>query len=186
MRMTDFGFGRPKSGLIQMAFTVPDLREAVGYWTGTMKAGPWFLVENFSGENPLYRGEPCRARIDAALGFAGSMQIELIELANEEPGIHRDAIRAHGYGFHHFGQACADINAERARHEALGYVTIFEARMPSGDMVYYMRPPDFRPDKLVELIGAGPVIDAAFTKMWRSSIGWAGDRPIRPFAELFE
>lgn len=184
--MPDFGFGRPKDGLIQLAYTVPHLHEAISYWTDVMKAGPWFLVEDFSGDNPIYRGEPCRALINAALGFSGSMQIELIELANEEPGIQRDAIRSHGYGFHHFGQACTDIEAERARYEALGYANVFEARMPSGDMVYFMEAPDLRSDKLVELIGAGPVIDTAFTKMWKSSIEWSGNRPIRPFAELFE
>src|SRR5688572_105992 len=117
--MSNFGFGRPKDGLIQMAYTVPDLRKAMAYWTDTMHVGPWFLAENFSGDDPVYRGEPCRAVINAALSFAGSMQIELIELANDEPGIQRDAVLSYGYGFHHFGQACSDIEAERARYETL-------------------------------------------------------------------
>ena len=184
--MSDFGFGRPKDGLIQLAYTVPDVSEAIANWTNVMKAGPWYLAENFSGDDPIYRGAPCGALINAALGFIGSMQIELIELANEEPGIQSDAIRSHGYGFHHFGQACTDIEAERARYEALGYSNVFQARMPSGDMVYFMEPLDQAPNGLVELIGAGPVIDAAFTKMWASSIGWTGERPVRPFGELFE
>lgn len=183
--MADFGFGRPRDGLIQMAYTVPDLGEAIAYWTTVMRGGPWFVVEDFSGEDPVYRGEPCHALFHAALGFAGSMQIELIELANEEAGVHRDAIRDHGYGFHHFGQACTDIEAERARYEALGYANIFEARMPSGDQVYFMEPRESGVRELIELISAGPVIDAAFTKMWKSSVDWAGDRPVRPFAELF-
>jgi hypothetical protein len=184
--MSNFGFGRPRDGLIQLAYTVPDVGEGIAYWTNVMKAGPWFLAEKFSGDEPVYRGAPCRALINAALGFAGSIQIELIELANEEPGIHRDAIRSQGHGFHHFGQACSDIEVERARYEALGYANAFQARMPSGDMVYYMEPPDTISSGLVELISAGPIIDAAFTRMWASSIGWEGDRPVRPFAQLFE
>jgi hypothetical protein len=184
--MSNFGFGRPKNGLIQMAYTVPDIGEGIAYWTDVMKAGPWFLAKNFSGDDPIYRGAPCHALIDAALGFVGSMQIELIQLANEEPGVHRDAIRSYGYGFHHFGQACTDIEAERAHYEALGFTNVFQARMPSRDLVYFMETSDSGSNRLIELISAGPVIDAVFTKMWASSIGWAGDRPIRPFGELFE
>lgn len=184
--MANFGFGRPKDGLIQMAYTVPDLRKAMAYWTDTMKAGPWFLAENFSGDDPVYRGEPCHALINAALGFAGSMQIELIELVNDEPGIQRDAIRSYGYGFHHFGQACSDIEAERARYEANGYGNVFHAWMPSGDEVYFMEAAGAAGYRLVELISAGPAIDAAFTKMWKSSNGWRGDRPVRRFEELFQ
>jgi hypothetical protein len=184
--MSNFGFGRPKDGLIQMAYTVPDVGKAIAYWTKVMQGGPWFLFENFSGDEPIYRGAPCRALINAALGFVGSMQIELIQLANEEAGIHRDAIRSYGYGFHHFGQACTDIEAERARNVALGYENVFQARMPSGDRVYFLEASDRSHNGFIELISAGPVIDAAFTKMWASSIEWTGDRPIRPVVELFE
>ena len=184
--MSNFGFGRPKDGLIQMAYTVPDLRKEMVYWTDTMKAGPWFLAENFSGSDPVYRGKPCHARFNAALGFAGSMQIELIELANDEPGIQRDAIRTYGYGFHHFGQACRDIETERLRYEAIGYENVFHAWMPSGDEVYFMEASGSDGYRLVELISSGPIIDAAFTRMWISSVDWTGDRPVRPFEELFQ
>lgn len=176
--MSNFGFGRPKDGLIQMAYTVPDLQKAMVCWTETMKAGPWFLAENFSGTDPVYRGEPCRAVFNAALAFVGSIQIELIELANDEPGIQRDAIRAYGYGFHHFGQACQDIEAERARYEARGYDNVFHAWMPSGDEVYFMEASGPEGYRLVELISSGPVIDTAFTRMWASSVNWTGERSV--------
>lgn len=184
--MSHFGFGRPRDGLIQLAYTVPDLAAAMVWWTDVMKVGPWYLAENFSGDDPIYRGAPCHALINAALGFVGSLQIELIELANDEPGIQRDVIREHGFGFHHIGQACTDIEAERERYEALGYATVFQATMPSRDLVYFMQDTGRGADGLIELIAAGPAIDAVFTRMWASSIDWTGDRPVRPFAALFE
>lgn len=183
--MTRFGFGRPKDGVIQIAFTVPDLQEAIGFWTSRMNVGPWFVAERFSGDEPVYRGAPCLALINAALSFAGDMQVELIELANDEPGIQRDAIRAHGHGFHHFGRACTDIDRERARYESLGYSDVFCAVMPSGDLVHFMEPPAGCATGLVELIAAGAEIDAAFTRMWRASVDWDGERPTRRFEELF-
>lgn len=183
--MKTLGFGRPVGGLIQLAYTVPDLLAAVEQWTNLMNGGPWFHLENFTGEGAVYRGRPCRARGHVALGFVGNMQIELIEPLGEDPGIHRELSTGSGYGFHHFGLSCEDVEAERTRYEAQGYNEVYRARVPTGDMVYYLEKTKDQAG-FIELIAASPTLDAAFTRMWQSSLDWRGDRPSRPFAELFE
>jgi hypothetical protein len=183
--MKMLGFGRPVGGLIQTAYIVPDIRNAVEQWTSTMKGGPWFLLENFAGEDSIYRGQPCTARAHAALGFVGNMQIELIQPLGDDCGIHRETALSRGYGFHHFGMSCEDAETERASYEAQGYTEVYRTRVPTGDMVYYMEAPNDQTG-FIELITANATLDAAFTRMWRASLDWQGNRPLRPFEELFE
>jgi hypothetical protein len=46
------------------------------------------------------------------MGFAGHMQIELIQPLDDHPSVYRETIEARGHGFHHFGIACADVDAD--------------------------------------------------------------------------
>jgi hypothetical protein len=100
-----FDFGQPTDGIIQMAFVVEDLDEAMRRFTDRLRIGPWTVLRNFAGDDPRYRGEPTQAEAHIALGFCGHMQYELIQPADDLPSVHRDVIRDRGYGFHHFGYA---------------------------------------------------------------------------------
>jgi hypothetical protein len=50
------GFGQPDDGIIQMACVVKDIHAAMRAWVGKLRVGPWFLLDRFTGEEPLYRG----------------------------------------------------------------------------------------------------------------------------------
>ena len=54
--MSDFAFGGPRGGIIQTAFVVKDIREAIASWVEDCRVGPWFLLDHFTGEHPVYRG----------------------------------------------------------------------------------------------------------------------------------
>src|SRR5688572_32981180 len=45
MQMPDFAFGGPRGGIIQMAYTVADIRAAIDHWISDLKVGPWFLLD---------------------------------------------------------------------------------------------------------------------------------------------
>jgi len=53
--MKTFGFGQPP-GIVQMAYVVPDIREAMTWWVRECRVGPWFLIERFWGPDHRYRG----------------------------------------------------------------------------------------------------------------------------------
>ena len=53
--MADFAFGGPRGGIIQMAYTVPDIRAAIGFWICDLHVGPWFLLDHFTGEDGIRR-----------------------------------------------------------------------------------------------------------------------------------
>lgn len=182
--MRTLPFGQPMNGVVQLAYIVPDIRAAVDYWTESLKGGPWFLIEKLMGPDALYRGKPCvDAVADVAFGFVGHMNIELIQPLTDAPGIHRETVLQRGYGFHHHGIACEDAEADLARYIEKGYKVAFQTTVPTGGKVYYIERTGDQPG-FIELIPFNSMAEAAFTKMWRSSLDWDGRDRLRPFASL--
>ena len=178
--MSQLDFGQPIGGIIQMAYVVPDIEAAMTRWTADLHVGPWFLLDRFTGEDPVYRGEPCLAGVALAMGYAGHMQFELIQPTDEHPSVYKEHIDARGYGFHHYGLASADYAGDVARYLAEGYELAFEAGVPTGGKVGYLDSHGALPGYL-EVIEIGAVMDEVFTRYWRASIGWDGSDPVRPF-----
>jgi hypothetical protein len=179
--MRQLGFGQRTGQVIQMAYVVEDVHKAIDWWTRNAKAGPWFVLPHFLGEHQFYLGAPSTADVTIAMGFAGHMQIELIQPLDENPSVYRDAINERGYGFHHVGVAFDDAEAELAGFEARGYRMDFRARVPTGGDVLYLKAPDSTAPGYVELIPATAGMDTLFTKYWQASLDWDGRDPTRPF-----
>lgn len=178
--MSNYGFGQPKGGVIQMAYVVKDIRRAIDHWVGDLKVGPWFLLDHFTGIDPVYRGGPSHADVSIAMAFAGHMQIELIQPNDDHPSVYRETIGRRGYGFHHVGLACTDVPAEIEAYAKRGYVLAFRAGVPTGGDVAYLEAEQAEAG-FVELIPATPAMDETFTRFWRAGLAWDGSEPIRPF-----
>src|SRR5271166_4787099 len=131
-------FGQPDNGIIQSAYVVKDIREAIDRWVKDLKVGPWFLIDRFSGEDAKYRGGPSHAESALAMSFAGHMNIELIQPLNDAPSVYHDTINKRGYGFHHWGVATSNFDRDVEQFRARGYEEAFFARVPSGGRVAYM------------------------------------------------
>jgi hypothetical protein len=164
-----FDFGQPTDGIIQMAFVVEDLDEAVHQFTDRFGIGPWTVFRDFAGDNPCYRGEPTQARAHIALGFGGHMQYELIQPADDLPSVHRDVIVERGYGFHHFGYATTTFDVAVQEMHDRGYATVFSASVGPGSRVAYFDTRAVLPG-MTELLEAGPDLNATFTAMYRASL----------------
>jgi len=177
--MGDFAFGGPRGGIIQTAFVVKDIREAIDSWISDCRVGPWFLLDHFSGAHPVYRGAPSEADVAIAMAFAGHMQIELIQPNDNNPSVYKETVDARGYGFHHLGRASDDIEADIAELESRGYSLAFRAGVPTGGDVAYMDRQGY--SGFLELITATEAMEEAFTRFWRASVGWDGKDPVRPF-----
>src|SRR4051794_36850906 len=125
--MTLLNFGQPSNGIMQMSYVVKDMRLAIQDWVGKLKVGPWFLLEHFTGERPVYRGSPSKADVAIAMSFAGHMNIELIQPNDTNPSVYKEFIDTRGYGFHHWGVASSDVDADMKRYEAMGMEVAFRA-----------------------------------------------------------
>ncbi len=179
--MPAFDFGQPARGVMQMAYICPDIDAAMAAWTGELGIGPWFLLDDFTGVDPVYRGAPCEAHVKLAMAFAGHMQIELIQPTDEHPSVYREARDARGWGFHHYGFTTASFADDLAGYVGRGYEVAFQCGVPTGGSVAYLDTNGTLPGYL-ELIESGPQMEAAFTEFWKASLGWDGRDPVRPFA----
>ena len=179
--MTSFNFGQPDDGIIQMAYIVEDIQAAMRQWSEDLRVGPWFLLDHFTGVDPIYRGTPSTADVALAMGFAGHMQIELIQPNDDNPSVYRETRDERGWGFHHYGVATREFANDIARYEAKGYELAFLAGVPTGGSVGYLDTHGALPGML-ELIEIGPMMETVFTRFYQASLGWDGTDPVRPFA----
>lgn len=175
------GFGQPVGGICQTAFVVADIKAAIDHFIRDCRAGPFFLLDHFLTDDQVYRGSASTADVTIAMGFAGHMQIELIQPLDDNPSVYRETIERRGFGFHHFGVACADVDAELPGYLARGYTLAFRAAVPTGGSVAYLEGGHPAEPGFVELIPATAGMDALFTSQWQAAQGWDGTNPVRPF-----
>ncbi len=178
----ELGYGQPMGGVAQTAFVVPNLREAIDRWVTDMRAGPFFVLDQFLVPGQIYRGRESRADITLAMGFSGHMLIELIQPLDDNPSVYRETIERRGHGFHHFGIASTDVDAAAADYRSRGYEEAFRASVPTGGEVVYLDNGSGADWGFLELLPATPGMDESFTRFWQASRGWDGTQPVRPFA----
>ena len=177
----ELGYGQPMGGIAQTAFVVEDLQAAIDHWVTNAKAGPFFVLPHFLVPGQTYRGEESRADITIAMGFAGHMLMELIQPLDDHPSVYQETIRHRGYGFHHFGLACADVYATSEEYLRRGYVEAFRAAVPTGGEVIYLDDGNGPQWGFLELLPVTPGMDETFTRFWRASRDWDGTDPVRSF-----
>ncbi|WP_226015889.1 VOC family protein [Novosphingobium sp. FKTRR1] len=175
------GFGQTVGGICQTAFVVADIHASIDHFIRDQGAGPFFLLDHFLSEGQVYRGAPSTADVAIAMGFAGHMQIELIQSLDTNPSVYRETIERTGYGFHHFGVAVNDVDAALPDYLERGYRLAFRAPVPTGGAVAYLEGGHPAVPGFVELIPVTPAMDAHFTQQWQAARDWDGRDPIRPF-----
>ena len=177
----ELGFGQPMGGVAQTAFIVPDLQEAIHHWVRDMRAGPFFVLPNLLSPGQTYRGEESRADVTLAMGFAGHMMIELIQPLDDNPSVYKETRKLRGWGFHHLGIACADVDAASRDYQARGYTEAYRAAVPTGGEVVYLDNGTGAQLGFIELLPVTPGMDETFTRFWAASRDWDGSDPVRPF-----
>ena len=72
-------FGQPADGVMQMSYVVKDIHQAIQHWISKLHVGPWFLLEHFTAERPVYRGRQSTASadVDADIKRYEAMGLEL-------------------------------------------------------------------------------------------------------------
>lgn len=181
--MTDtLGWGALCGTATQIAYVVEDLHASIGHFVRDCGAGPFFVLPHFLQPGQLYRGRPSTADVAIAMGFAGASWFELIQPLDENHSVYQETIIARGYGFHHFGVAHRDVEAELPHYFANGWREAFRAAVPTGGEAVYLEGGNPAAPGFLELLPATPGMDATFTGFWRAAQGWDGTDPIRPFA----
>lgn len=178
-----FKFGQPVGAVCQLGYIVEDIHRAMERFTQALHAGPWFFVKDVRIKNASYRGRPFEFHGSLAAGNTGHTMIELIQQADDTPSIFTEVVNQKGYGLHHQAILVRDFHARIKACEALGYEVAFysETDMPSRNAFL-----DTRGDLpfLLEVIDATDALENVFTGIYRASIEWTGEHPIRDFVAL--
>ena len=101
-------------GVFQVAYVVHDIQAAQRFFNEMLGGPRFFVIENIAFKEYTYRGQPAECLQHVAFGYAGTMQIELMQPLSGENTV-SEFLRQGGYGVHHLGIQVADL--DRAMHD---------------------------------------------------------------------
>lgn len=131
--------GRPTvRELVQVAIVVPNIEQAVEYWSRLLGVEKPRIIETEEWEKTgmEYRGSPSRARAKLAFFRLSNITIELIEPIGE-PSTWSEFLRRHGPGIHHIAINVDNIgDAVKYFTEELGAEVEQRGRFTGGGYVY--------------------------------------------------
>jgi hypothetical protein len=165
--------------LVQYAYVVEDIDQAMDEYVRRLGIGPWHLRSRFTPPAGRYLGQPTAPLFSLARAYSGPMMIELIAQHDDTPSVyHPDPTAPRQYGFHHWARFSPDFDAEVARLQADGWTEAFYDELPSGSRVMYLDPNSSLPGML-ELVEHTDAQAARYAEIERSSIDWDGSDPVR-------
>lgn len=124
--------------IIQNAYVVSDVDEAVARCHRLWGLGPFFVRRNFVLEDVTYRGAPSALEISVAYVQAGGIMVELVTQLNDAPSAFRDVYQPGQEGFHHVAVAMDDHGKQVAHYRDLGFEVVTELSTPEGRGASYI------------------------------------------------
>jgi catechol 2,3-dioxygenase-like lactoylglutathione lyase family enzyme len=118
----------------QVAYFVPDVREAARRHHALFGSGPYFVAEHIPLRRAVHRGVERPLDHSSAYGQWGDVMIEFVQQNNPGPSPFRDMYPEGpgGEGLHHIALFVDDVAAELRRFEAAGHPTALVAEMNDG------------------------------------------------------
>jgi len=95
--------------VFQVAYVVHDIQAAQRFFNETLGGPRFFVIENITFKEYTYRGQPVECHQHVAFGYAGTMQIELMQPLSGENTV-SEFLRQRGQGVHHLGIQVEDID----------------------------------------------------------------------------
>jgi catechol 2,3-dioxygenase-like lactoylglutathione lyase family enzyme len=172
----------------QVAYLVPDIEAAMGYWADVLGVGPWFYNSKVPIENYIYRGQRYEPHNSVALANSGDLQIELLQTRNDVPSMYRDFLQAGRSGMHHFAYWTETFDDDLVRAEAAGFKVCMSGEVgDNGRFVYFETTDagdDVWPGTVVELSEVAGPKGRLFKLIREASLNWDGADPVRAFPDL--
>ncbi|MBY0563150.1 MAG: VOC family protein [Hyphomonadaceae bacterium] len=178
--MEMLSFGQPLGAIMQVAYLVEDIDQALAHWTKVLGVGPFFLFEHFAFHDAMYRGVPTEVDMTIGLSFSGSVNVALLVQNNGAPSIYRESVLARGYGFHHWAISTRTYDADVRRYEGMGAPVVFSGVAGVGARAAYLDTAATL-GAITELIEINPRVEGFFGALRRAAWGWDGVDPVRRF-----
>ena len=157
--------------LIQNAYVVNDIDQAIARWHGLWGIGPFFVRRHIAMQRVIYRGALSSIDISAVYVQAGPIQVELVQQHCQAASAFRDMFPAGQEGFHHVAVIPDDYERVLAQYAALGYPVATEVRTASGRGAAFV---DTRAmlGHMVEVYIPGEGIQALYRNVAAAAASW--------------
>lgn len=166
--------GRP---VHHIGYAVESIPQAVDFLMTTAGAGPFFLMADI--RIPVLRNAngPIIWEHSAAFGQWGDVAVELQEVHRLEPADALGASYQRTNGINHVAYVTDDLDAERARLEAMGLPFLFEASNGPHDSLLFDAP---LLGHTIEVHRPFPMFDEFWSSLAVAAGSWDGQDPLRP------
>jgi hypothetical protein len=157
--------------LIQNAYVVRDIDDAIQRWHTLWGIGPFFVRRHIDMPQVTYRGAPSRIDISAVFVQAGPIQVELVQQHCDTPSPFRDMFPAGQEGLHHVAVIPDDYAQLLAHYARLGFPVAGEIRTAGGRGAAFI---DTRPllGHMMEVYMPGDGIPASYRKVADAAANW--------------
>jgi catechol 2,3-dioxygenase-like lactoylglutathione lyase family enzyme len=168
----------PPRPIHHVGFHVPDLRAAIDTWVHVYGAGPFYLNEHVAFDECTSQGTPAVWDHSAAFGQCGPVPVELQQVHDLRPAELARVLTANGRAaVNHIGVTAGDPGAESARLESLGFGLSVYSRI--GELEFFWHDATETFGYCIEVITAGPGLDAFFDTIAEGARDWDGRDRIR-------
>jgi methylmalonyl-CoA/ethylmalonyl-CoA epimerase len=172
---TTIGTPRP---IHHLGFSVPDLLPAIDTWVTAYGAGPFYVNEHVAYDECTSGGTPAVWDHSAGFGQWGPVPVELQQTHDVRPSELGRPFTADGRSaVNHVGVTAEDPAAESARLDSLGFALCMHARL--GEVEFFWHDATEVFGYCIEVITAGPGLDAFFDTIAGGARDWDGHDPIR-------
>ena len=167
----------------QLGYVVRDIEASMAYWSETLGVGPWFYNPKVPIWNYQYRGEHHEPHNSVALANSGFVLIELIQCRNDVPSMYLDFLQAGNTGLQHVAYWTDNYDADLVRLEQQGFKAVMSGEVGErGRFIYFDT--EYHPGTVIELSEVAGPKGRMFDLIRKSSVGWDGSDPVRPFPDL--
>ena len=157
--------------IIQNAYLVNDIDQAIERWHGLWGIGPFFVRRHIVFASVVYRGAPSRIDMSAAYVQAGPIQVELVTQHDNSPSAFRDMFAPGTEGLHHVAMIPVNYGEMIAHYTGLGYPVAAEVRTAGGRGAAFL---DARPlvGHMMEVYVPGDGITALYRDVAAAAASW--------------
>jgi hypothetical protein len=161
----------------QVGYVVSDSNAATDFWVRVAGAGPFFTLPNYEVANCEYAGSRSSPRLSIAIGYSGSLQIELLQPLDEEVSLYRELARSPLAGPHYVTYWVEDLGLAVNHARELGCEVVQSGGIAGAGRFTYLKAAN---GPLFELLETNDMIRGWFGSMQAAAEGWDGERPLRP------
>ena len=166
----------------QIAYFVPDVREAALRHHELHGSGPFFVAESIAFPICEHRGKPTPWDQSSSFGYWGDVMVEFMVQNTPGASVLEDvmAVNTAPSGLHHLGFYVDDAHATLARFNAAGFETALYATLTNGVEVFMVDAIE-RYGHMIEFYEPTPALVGIHDFIRAATVGFDGTDPVRDF-----